>query len=155
MSGILNLLLAAKRTSPLSSGTITLTSGSADAPGGPQADRRHYGYSANIGIGSRSPTTFGGYTVNDLRETLEFASTTGVYTSPQSRKIYFELTGGSRPLTRGDLNYVQCPLGQVLQDTDATFTGAADGGQWEWTVATSTDSGFPTHLSNGSFIITV
>ena len=143
------------RTSLLSSGTITLTSGSISVPGGPQADRRHYGYSAALGIGSRSPTTFSGYTVNDLRETLTFASTTGVYTNLQSRKIYFSLTGGSAPLTISDFDYSQCPLGQILQDSDAVFTGAGDGGQWEWTVATSTDSGFPTHLSSGSFIITV
>ena len=155
MSGILQIMAASKRVSPIASTSITLTSGSASQPGGPQVDRIQYGYSADVGIGSRSPTSISGYTVNDLRERLDFASNDGAYTSLTARAVHFKLTGGAAPLIASDITSIGCPGGQTLTGLTATFTPAADGGEWVWTGTTGTNDGTADYMSSGTLTVTI
>lgn len=144
------------RVNPLGDVTITITAGAVNDPGvGGPADQRHYGYSAEYGIGSRSPTTMSGYTISEVRETIALSSTNGAYTSPiVLRTMVLKLTGGAIPLVRSDISQVQPPLGGLYTDGQATFVGAADGGEWTWTLPDGTDDGSPDKITNGDMVVT-
>lgn len=146
------LRMGRRRVSPFVYGVIDETFGQVNQPGGGSNDRRQFGYSVNLSIGSIvSGDPFQGYTVGEIRESLKYNSTNGTYINLLERMVWFELTGGSAPLLVTDITSVICPMGQTLLTSAVSdFNQYANDGQWGWIVTTGSDA-FPNYIQSGSF----
>jgi len=143
-----------KRVSPLVYGVIDLVAGSANQPGNGsnRPDRRQFGYSVAIAIGSiSSGDPFQGYTVAEIRESLEYNSSNGTYVGLNQRQVWFQIESGSQPLVVTDITSVTCPMGQVLlASAVSSFNQYTNDGQWGWVVTTGTHD-YADYIQSGSF----
>jgi hypothetical protein len=152
VSGILNVMLAGKRDTPLVLTSYSLTAGNPFQPGGGvTADLKYWGYSGTYSFGVLGPTTNGSYTVAEVYEVLTYSSNNGTYTTPTLREVYLKLTSGPAALKQSDLLRLGCAGGQQLLSGSASFSASGDGGQWVWTVTTGSDGS--SYMGNGTVSI--